>query len=166
MKAKSSKALTVINPSKLVPSITATPKVTKSEAIKAAVERARTLHAEKQAAPEAKMTDFHNRLTNAALTTLQKQFASGEVPEPEVQIRGQWGDNLGTVEISFDLSTGFNALLKESKKLSDENPRYFRADDVEKAIRAKLDTSEERVSLILKDEDNVRVIDTLLASLK
>jgi hypothetical protein len=166
MKTKTSKDLTIINAAKTVQSITATPKVTKSEAIKAAVERARILHQEKQDAYEIKVQGFNNRLKDAALASLQKQFTSGEVPEPQIRVSGQWGDSLGTLEISFDLSAGFNALLKESKKLSDENPLRFRENDVEKAIKAKLDTSEERVSLILKDEENVRVIDALLASLK
>ena len=166
MKTKNSKALTIVNAAKTVQSITATPKVTKSEAIKAAVERAREKHEEKQAEHKAKMEDFNKRLKEAALASLQKQFASGEVPDPVVSITGAWHEKLGTVEATFDLGGGFVALLKEGKKIEEDAPRYFRAEEVEKAIRAKLDTTEERVSLILKDEENVRVIDALLASLK
>lgn len=163
---KNNKAALAIVPSKTVQSIAATPKVTKAEAIKASVERARQLHEAKQVAHQAKVEDFQSRLKIAAIASLQKQFAAGEIPDPSVSVNGAWGDKLGTVEISFDLGAGFSALLRENKRLSDESPRHFRADEVERSIRAKLDTSEERVSLILKDEENVRVIDALLASLK
>lgn len=163
---KNNKASLAIIPSKAVQSIAATPKVTKAEAIKAAIERARQLHEAKQAAHKAKVEDLQSRLKSAAIASLQKQFASREIPDPSVSVTGAWRDKLGTVEISINLGGGFVTLLKENKKLSEEAPGYFRADEVERSIRAKLDTSEERVSLILKDESNVRVIDALLASLK
>ena len=144
--------------------INVTPKVSKSEAIKAAVERARQLHEKKQEEHAARVEVFKAKLKTEAIKRLQAEFRAGEVTDPNVCVTGNWGDNLGTVEVSFNLS--LTQLLREWKKLNAEDPGWFKAENVERAIKAKLDTTQDRVSLILRDENNVRVIDSLLASLK
>lgn len=155
-----------IVPKNFAPALSATPKVTKSEAIKAAVERARVKHEEKCEEHLAKVQLFEERLKAAALAYLIKEFRSGEVTEPTAQVVGDYGESIGNVEVTFSLPAGsFGALLREKKKLDAEGPGYFRADQVEKRLKDKLDTTQERIGLILKDEQNVRTIDALLASL-
>lgn len=143
------------------------PRITKSEAIKAMVERARQKHEQEADEYNQKRDALLGKIKLASIKMLKTQFDENSINDPEIKISGNWGDAVGMAELRFEFSGGeLNALLKELKKLEKASPGWFRADDVEKKIRLSLDSTQERVALILADEQNVATIDSLLAKLK
>ena len=155
-KAKTVTARAVIKPKALpVPAIV--PKPTKADVINAALARAEQKIDQENESNDLKREDVMERIKAQSLALLKEQGV--DAFEFSVDIR-EWGV-CSTVGVEFTLDRpALRSLLKEHKKI----PKHVRFNEVQERnkIKQALDSTQDRVALILSNEENVSLIDALL----
>lgn len=130
------------------------PKATKSDIVKAAVERARTKHEQTVAKYRADYQKLMEKLKQAAIL----ECLNTGIENMEVEVSPY--RDISTLRTALQ-SPAVRAVAKAIEALL--RPGHFNETDVKQAITCALDETPDRIGLILSVPENVSKIDALLS---